>query len=74
MGFKKTYLVYSIPWIVYHTNAAVYNYWTGLVDWTGGMTLKIIFTLSNETHMPMEWCGTLSFLCSYTVVLEQIIY
>ena len=22
---------------------AVYNHWTGLVDWTGGLTLKIIF-------------------------------
>ena len=27
--------------------------WTGLVDWTGGLTLKIIFTLSNETHSPV---------------------
>ena len=22
---------------------SVYNHWTGLVDWTGGLTLKIIF-------------------------------
>ena len=22
---------------------AVYNHWTGLVDWTGGLALKIIF-------------------------------
>ena len=22
---------------------AVYNHWTGLVNWTGGLTLKIIF-------------------------------
>ena len=32
---------------------AVYNHWTGLVDWTAGLTLKIIFTLSNETHPPV---------------------
>ena len=24
------------------------DWWTGLVDWTGGLTLKIIFMLSNE--------------------------
>ena len=29
------------------------DWWTGLVDWTGGLTLKIIFTLSNETHSPV---------------------
>ena len=28
------------------------DWWTGLVDWTGGLTLQIIFTLSNETHSP----------------------
>ena len=22
---------------------AIYNHWTGLVDWTGGLTLKILF-------------------------------
>jgi len=31
-------------------NLAVYNHWTGLVDWTGGLTLKIIFTLLNNTY------------------------
>ena len=30
--------------------------WTGLVDWTGGLTLKIIFTLSNKTHFSLENC------------------
>ena len=29
------------------------DWWTGLVDWTGGLTLKIIFMLSNETHLPV---------------------
>ena len=36
---------------------AIYNHRTGLVDWTGGLTLKLFFTLSNETHLPMELCG-----------------
>ena len=31
---------------------AVYNHWTGQVDWTGGLTLKITFYASNEIHMP----------------------
>ena len=25
--------------------AGVYNHWTGLVNWTGGLTIKIIFML-----------------------------
>ena len=29
---------------------AVYNHWTGLVDWTGGLTLKITYA-SNEIQM-----------------------
>ena len=32
---------------------AVYNHWTGLVDRTDGLTLKIIFYTSNETHLPV---------------------
>ena len=36
----------------------VYNHWTGLVDWTGGLMLKIIFMLSNDTHSPLELCGS----------------
>ena len=32
---------------------AVYNHWTGLVDWTGGLTLKSIFMASNKTHWPV---------------------
>ena len=39
---------------------AVYNNWTGLVNWTGGLTLKIIFTLFNKTCSPVELCGNLS--------------
>ena len=27
------------------------DWWTGLVDWTDGLTLKIIFILSNGTHL-----------------------
>ena len=33
------------------------DWWTGLVDWTGGLTLKIIFTLSNDTHLPVGLHG-----------------
>ena len=33
------------------------DWWTGLVDWTGGLTLKIIFTLFNKTYSPVELCG-----------------
>ena len=32
---------------------AVYNPLTGLVDWTGGMTLKSIFMASIKTHWPV---------------------
>jgi len=33
---------------------AVYNHCrTGLVDWTSGLTLKIIFMVSNESHLPV---------------------
>ena len=52
------------------SNLAVYNHWTGLVDWTGGLdwwtglvdwtgglTLKIISTLSNDTHLPVGLHG-----------------
>ena len=39
--------------IKYSLGEVVYNHWTGLVDWTGGLDqwtgLKIIFMLSNET-------------------------
>ena len=47
--------------------------WTGLVDWTGGLTLKIIFMLSNDTHSPVELCGSPAalFLATY-MVPEQI--
>ena len=31
--------------------------WTGLMDWTGGLTVKIIFMLPNKTHSPVELCG-----------------
>ena len=36
---------------------AVYNHWTGLVDWTGGLTLKTIFMLFNKTYSPVELRG-----------------
>ena len=37
-----------------HVLRVVYNHWTGLVDWTGGLTffvLKITFVLSSETSL-----------------------
>ena len=48
---------------------AVYNHWTGLVDWTGGLTLKIIFMFSNNTHSPVGLCGSPAalFLATYMV-------
>jgi len=32
---------------------AVYNHWTGIVDWTGGLTLKINFVFSDKIHLPV---------------------
>ena len=43
---------------IYYIATAIYNHWTGLVDWTGGLMLKIIFMLSNDTHSPLELCGS----------------
>ena len=55
----------------------MYNHWTGLglVDWTGGLTLKIIFTLFNKTYLPVELCGNPVAFSLYThTVMEQIAY
>ena len=53
------------------------EWWTGVVDWGGGQALKVIkviFTPSNETHSPIWSCvEPCSLLCSYAVVLVQII-
>ena len=32
----------------------VYNHWTGLVDWTGGLPIKSIFMASSKTHWPVR--------------------
>ena len=39
------------------------------MDWTGGLTLKIIFMLSNSTHSPVGFCGSPAalFLATYMV-------
>ena len=53
---------------------AVYNHWTGLVGWTSGLTLYInYFMVSNDTHSPVELCGSPAalFLAAY-MVPEQI--
>ena len=43
------------------------------MDWTSGLTLKIIFMLSNETHSPVELCGNPAALSLATcMVPEQI--
>ena len=47
-------------------------YWTGIVDWTGGLTLK----LSNETHLPVrlhdaEYC-TPKIAAIYIVFLDRL--
>ena len=39
--------------IMYICRTVVYNHWTGLVDWTSGLTSNIIFMPSNETHLPI---------------------
>ena len=47
--------------------------WTGLVNWTGGLTLKIIIMFSNDTHSPMRLCGSNAALFLAThMVPEQI--
>ena len=38
---------------------AVYNHWTGMMDWTGGLTLKSIFMASNRTQWPVGLYDTL---------------
>ena len=48
MGDGGNYFKVNRPY-----RTAVYNHWTGLVDWTCVLTLKIIFTLSNETYSPV---------------------
>ena len=39
------------------------------MDWTGGLTLKFIFMLSNDTHSPVGLCGNLAalFLATHMV-------
>ena len=33
--------------------SVIYNHWTGLVDWTGELTLKITLYASSEIQMPI---------------------
>ena len=57
----------------YFRRKAVYNHWTGPVDWTGGLTLKIIIMLSNDTRSPVRLCGSPAALFLAThMVPEQI--
>ena len=52
---------------------AFYNHWTGLVDWTGGLTLQMICMLFNKTYLPVEiYVETLISLLSAHTVMEQI--
>ena len=44
-------------WYNHFSIRAIYNHWTGLVDWAGGLTLKIIFILYNETQSPVVLYG-----------------
>ena len=63
----------------YNQKTAVYNHWTGLVDWTRGLNwwtdTKNHF-LHSLTRLTCLWSCVepCSLLRSYTVVLEQIIY
>ena len=40
------------------------------LDWTGGLTLEIIFMLSNEAYSPVELCGNPAalFVAEYMVL------
>ena len=43
------------------------------MDWTGGLTLKIIIMLSNDTHSPVRLCGSPATLFLAThMVPEQM--
>jgi len=48
------------------------DWWTGLVDWTGGLTLKNNFYTFDKTYSSVELCGNpISILFAHTV-MEQI--
>ena len=47
------------------------DWWTPLVDCTGGVTLEIIFILSNETHSPVGWLHDVSHYPQNGVLLVQ---
>ena len=42
------------------------------MDWTGELTIKIIFMLSNDTHSPVVLCGSPAalFLATYMVPVQ----
>ena len=49
-------------WLIATCGLAVYNHWTGLLEWTTGLTffaLKIIFMPSNKICLPVELHPTL---------------
>ena len=57
--------------VAYLSSPAVYNHWTGLVDWTSGLdwwtdTKNHFFTLFNKTYSPVELCGNPVALSLYT--------
>ena len=41
------------------------------MDWTGGVTLKTISVLSNETHSPVELCGNPAALSLATYMVPE---
>ena len=49
---------------------AIYNHWAGLVNWTGGLTLKIIFALFNKTYSPVVMWKLFSLLSAHTVMVQ----
>ena len=56
-----------------YCGAAVYNHWSELVNWTGGLTLKIIVTHFNETHYSMNSHGNHDALASGHTIINAII-
>ena len=48
-GILESILILLLVTTARGSKMAVYNHWTGLVDWTGRLTLKFIFMLF--THL-----------------------
>ena len=52
-----SYMEYSFSAVLDCMGSGIDNCWTGLVDWTGRLTLNLISMISNEIHSPVELHG-----------------